>query len=127
MNKKSNPVAAETAFRAKTAKVSEAKQGPARKTAKDRPAETPEFDFIGKVESIGVTAVPGKPPFTFGMKGRNGARRTFQIPAAENAALMVMAAVVTTAHAAGTKLGIRVGAGDEVVDVQCRPRLGKKD
>jgi len=93
--------------------------------AKTKAAKTPDFDFVGKVESIRVQNVSGQPLFTFGLKGRSGVRRSFQITATDSFALNIMAPVVMAAHAAETKIGVRVGDGDEVVEVQSRPRLGK--
>lgn len=133
--KKSKPATVEAAPKIKTGKGGQAKQDSAGKpakdksakgrTAKDKPAKTPAFDFVGKVESIGVKAEAGKLLFTWGLKGRNGLRRTFQIVAAESVVLDAMVSVITAAHATGTKIGIGLGAGDEVVEVQIRPGLGK--
>ena len=90
-----------------------------------KPTKTPDFDFIGKVESIRVVNGPEQPLFAFGLRGRNGVRRSFHIAATESFALHIMALIVTAAHAAETKIGVRVGEGDEVGEVQSRPRLGK--
>lgn len=122
MNKKSKPAAAEAAPKAK---ASQAKKSSVPKATREKPVKTPEFDFIGKVESIGINAVPGKPALTFGLKGRNGSRRTFEIPGGENTVVNAMATLLTAARAAQTKIGVRVGANDAVVEVQSRPRLGK--
>ena len=138
--KKSKPATVEAAPKIKTGKGGQAKQDsagkPAKdkspkdksakgKTAKDKPAKTPDFDFIGKVESIRVVNGPEQPLFAFGLRGRNGVRRSFHIAATESFALHIMPSIVTAAHAAETKIGVRVGEGDEVVEVQSRPRLGK--
>lgn len=128
MNKKSK--AAETTLKSKPVKSKQTTENSGTKsaktkTAKTKAAKTPEFDFVGKVESIRVQTASGQPPFTFGLKGRNGVRRSFQLTAADSFALNIMAAIVTAAHASDVKVGVRVGAADEVVEVQSRPRLGK--
>ena len=116
---KSKPIKSEQ--KAGSSKTKSAKT----KAAKTKAAKTPDFDFVGKVESIRVQNAPGQPLFTFGLKGRGGVRRSFQITATDSFALNIMAPVVMAAHAAETKIGVRVGTGDEVVEVQSRPRLGK--
>jgi hypothetical protein len=116
---KSKPLKSEKTTESSGAKSTKAE------TAKTKAAKTPDFDFIGKVESIRVQNAPGQPLFTFGLKGRSGVRRSFQITTTDSFALNIMAPIVTAAHVAETKIGVRVGAGDEVVEVQSRPRLGK--
>jgi len=59
------------------------------------------------------------------LKGRNGTRRVFQNPAHEGVLVNSMITLLTVARAAETKVGIRVGAGDTVLEVQSRPGLGK--
>lgn len=120
MNKKSKSAAAEAQPKAR-----EAKQASARKAAKEKPAKAPAFDFVGKVESIGLHAGPDKPALTFGLKGRNGTRRVFQISASESVLVNGMVTLLTAARAAETKIGVRVGVGDTVLEVQSRPGLGK--
>lgn len=122
MNKKSKPAAAEAAPKAK---ARQARKSSAPKAARGKPVKTPEFDFIGKVESIGINAGAEKPALTFGLKGRNGERRIFEIPAGENTMANAIATLLTAARSAETKIGVRVGANDAVVEVQSRPRLGK--
>jgi hypothetical protein len=126
MSKKTKTATAEATPKPKVGKLKQAgNEGSGTKANKARAVKTPDFDFVGKVESIRVNNAPGQPLFTFGLKGRNGMRRSFQITSTESFALTIMAPIVTAAHAAETKIGVRVGDGGEVVEVQCRPRLGK--
>ena len=126
MNKKIKAASAEAAPKPKVGKLKQAgNEGSGAKSTKAKAAKTSDFDFIGKVESIRVNNAPGQPLFTFGLKGRNGVRRSFQITSTEGFALHIMAPIITAAHAAETKIGVRVGDGGDVVEVQSRPRLGK--
>ena len=99
------------------------------KPAKHSVEPAPEFDFVGRVESLRVAGGAGAEVFEFGLRGRHGKRQRFRLDPASPFALNAMAHLVLAAHGTGAKIGIR--AGDEVEGVivvrelESRPRLGK--
>ena len=108
-------------------------KGKAAAPKRDKPAKppkpAPEFDFIGKVESLRVKSGAGPEGFEFGLRGRHGKRRSFRFDTADAFAMNAMAHLVLAAHASETKIGVKTGAEVEGVlvvrDLESRPKLGK--
>ena len=108
-------------------------KGKAAAPKRDKPAKppkpAPEFDFIGKVESLRVKSGAGPEGFEFGLRGRHGKRRSFRFDTADAFAMNAMAHLVLAAHASETKIGVKTGAEVEGVlvvrELESRPKLGK--
>ena len=108
-------------------------KGKAAAPKRDKPAKppkpAPEFDFIGKVESLRVKSGAGPEGFEFGLRGRHGKRRSFRFDTADAFAMNAMAHLVLAAHASETKIGVKTGAEIEGVlvvrELESRPKLGK--
>lgn len=113
---------------AQPAQAKSRKNPAAAKAAADKTA-LKGFDFIGKVESISVKAGPDGEVFEFGIRGRHGLRQRLQLQLSTHPARTIMASVVTAAHAAETKIGVRVASTEGgipgIVEVVSRPKLGR--
>ena len=99
------------------------------KAAPAKPPKAPDFDFVGKVETLRVKSGAGPETFEFGLRGRHGKRKTFRFDAGDAFAMTAMAHLVLAAHASDTKLGVRTASEVDGVlivrELESRPKLGK--
>lgn len=106
-----------------------AKAKPPRTKAEKPDKPVPDFDFIGKVESLRVASGVGAEGFQFGLRGRHGRRKIFRFDTADAFAMNAMAHLVLAAHASDTKVGVRTGGEVEGVlvvrELESRPKIGK--